>query len=170
VDNGQLSPSRILPAGNASAIFTYDQGGIGAVMFAGNYHVAYFAFALEAACGLGNTTPFDNVIAATLNWMNISSVTPANQRSLPASVALRGNYPNPFNPTTTIAFDLASPAHVTLRVFDILGRSVATLMDQPLGAGSHSAVFNGSHLASGVYLVRLEAGSVMLSSKMVLMK
>jgi subtilisin family serine protease len=168
--NGVLSPSRILPMGGAASVFTYNQGGIGAVMYAGDYRVAYYAFALEAACGLGGTNHLNDVIASTLNWMNVLSVSPTTKPALPSSVALRGNYPNPFNPSTTILFDLASPSQVRLQVFDILGRSVATLLNQPLTAGSHSAVFDGSGFASGVYLIRLEAGTVTLSSKMVLMK
>jgi hypothetical protein len=168
--NGNLSPSRILPVGGAQALFNYTQGGIGAVQYSGTYMVAYFAFALEAACGSGSTTRYDAVVASVLNWMGALSAHPPVPAYLPTTVALRGNYPNPFNPSTTISFDVSSPMHVTLRVFDILGRSVATLVDEPLTAGSHTAIFDGSNFASGVYVVRLQAGTVAMSSKMVLMK
>lgn len=168
--NGTLSPSRILPVNGAEATFNYSQGGVGAVQYSGVYKVCYFAFALEAACGLGGTIRYDDVVTSVLNWMGALSIGPSPRSALPTSTRLLGNYPNPFNPTTTISFDLSAPAQVTLRVFDILGRSVITLVDRPMTAGIHSAVFDGSSLASGVYLVRLQAGASKLSSKMVLMK
>ncbi|HEY3296267.1 MAG TPA: S8 family serine peptidase [bacterium] len=168
--NGSLSPSRILPRDGAVAMFDYAGGGTGAIQYEGTYKLAYFAFALEAACGSNNTNRYDEVISSVLNWMGALDARPAVHTPQPLSLALHGNYPNPFNPSTTISFDVATPARVTLRVYDILGQSVATLVDGPLSAGSHSAVFDGSRLASGVYLVRLQSGAVSLSSKMVLMK
>jgi hypothetical protein len=90
-------------------------------------------------------------------------------RLLPSSFTV-DNFPNPFNPTTEIAFDLAQRAHVTLSVFDINGRQVATLADEIMSAGSHARVFDGSAFASGVYLYRLEAGNEVKSGKMVLLK
>ncbi|MBI5060065.1 T9SS type A sorting domain-containing protein [candidate division KSB1 bacterium] len=84
--------------------------------------------------------------------------------------ALLQNFPNPFNPETSIAFDLAEAGHVTLKVYDVLGHNVATLMNDELGAGRHIANFNGASLPSGVYLYRLEANGFTANRKMVLMK
>lgn len=75
---------------------------------------------------------------------------------LPESVALRGNYPNPFNPVTTLQYALPSAGEVTLRVFDVLGRQVATLAQGVQAAGSHELRFDGANLASGLYLYRVE--------------
>lgn len=72
--------------------------------------------------------------------------------------ALSQNYPNPFNPTTQIAYQLPEENQVRLEVFDLLGRRVAILVNEHQGPGHHSAVFDASHLASGVYLYRLTAG------------
>jgi len=168
--NGNLSPSRILPVGGGEATFSYSQGGTGAVQFSGTFKVAYFAFALEAACGSNGTNTYADVIRAGLNWMGTTSFAPRQHPVLPTSVVLHANYPNPFNPSTTISVDLSSSSHVILRVFDVLGRSVATLSDERLAAGSHEVSFDGKDLASGIYFVRLQDGAVTRSSKMILMK
>lgn len=76
---------------------------------------------------------------------------------LPQSFRVQQNYPNPFNPTTKIAFDLPSQSNVTLRVYDTLGRQVASLLsDESLPAGTHHVSFDASHLASGVYIYRVQ--------------
>ena len=68
-----------------------------------------------------------------------------------------GNYPNPFNPTTVISYQLPNDAKVTLNVFDILGREIVTLVDGEVVTGNHTATFDGSRLSSGIYFVRLTA-------------
>ncbi|MGD0038104.1 MAG: glycosyl hydrolase 53 family protein [Bacteroidota bacterium] len=80
-------------------------------------------------------------------------------------------YPNPFNPTTTIEFTLAEDSHVLLKVYDVLGREVAILINQDLKAGKqHSSVFNASRLASGIYFCHLETGKGSLMKKLMLLK
>jgi uncharacterized delta-60 repeat protein len=80
------------------------------------------------------------------------------------------NYPNPFNPTTTITFNLPEASKVTLKIFNILGEEVTTLLSASLLSGSYSYEFDASDLASGVYLYRLEAGNYVETRKMVVMK
>jgi len=89
---------------------------------------------------------------------------------LPKEVRLHNNYPNPFNPSTQIAFDLPRESHVTLEVYNILGERVALLVDEVRGAGYHQVRFDASGLASGIYLYRMTANNVTLMNKMVLMK
>ncbi|RME20271.1 MAG: T9SS C-terminal target domain-containing protein, partial [Candidatus Zixiibacteriota bacterium] len=89
---------------------------------------------------------------------------------LPAAFALGQNYPNPFNPTTNIQFDIPTRSHVKLEVFNVRGRRVATLLDRELTPGWYTVPFDGSRLASGVYLYRLRAGEKTLSKKMTLIK
>jgi len=84
--------------------------------------------------------------------------------------ALLQNTPNPFNPQTMIAFNLAEEQHVTITVFDVSGRRVATLIDEVKGAGLHEVQFNASGLSSGIYFYRLQAGEVVEQRKMVLLK
>ncbi len=99
-----------------------------------------------------------------------TSLDDANE--LPKEIALDQNYPNPFNPSTLIQFALPESDIVTLRVFDSLGRNVATLLEAQLQpAGVHSVEFNASGLASGVYLYTLESeSSLLLTRRMLLLK
>ncbi len=78
----------------------------------------------------------------------------------PKEFALNQNFPNPFNPSTMITFSLAVESKVTLKVFDVLGQEVMTLVNQNLGAGSHEYNFNASNFNSGVYFYRIEAAGV----------
>ncbi len=83
---------------------------------------------------------------------------------------LSQNYPNPFNPTTVINYQLSSVGNVTLKVYDILGREVATLVNERQIAGNHTVSFDGSRFASGVYFYRLVTGNKIQTMKMVLVK
>lgn len=88
----------------------------------------------------------------------------------PASFALLQNFPNPFNPGTTIAFELPRACHVTLTVFDILGRHVSVLVNDEKSSGHHEVKFKGNGLSTGVYLYRLQAGDVASTKRMLLAK
>lgn len=90
----------------------------------------------------------------------------------PAAFALLQNFPNPFNAATVIGFTVGgvSPGHVRLTVCDMLGREIATLVDETRMPGTHRVAFDASQLASGMYLYRLHAGSVVLTKKLVLVK
>ena len=89
---------------------------------------------------------------------------------LPPEFSLEPNYPNPFNPSTTIRYRLPSRSHVTLTVFNTLGQQVATLVEGEMEAGYHEAVFDASDLASGVYLYRLQAGDFVQARTLVLLR
>ncbi len=100
---------------------------------------------------------------------------PSTDASRPRSFTLENNYPNPFNPTTTITFELPEATPVNLIVYDATGRQIATLIDSELAAGRYEAHWNaqtdtGAHVASGIYLYRLRAGSFEAVKQMVLMK
>ena len=90
--------------------------------------------------------------------------------AIPATFALSQNYPNPFNPTTTLQYSISKSTHVVLEVFNLLGQSVARLVDDVRAPGSYTSTFDASTLSSGVYLYRLKAGDFVQTLKMVLMK
>ncbi|MFA7332087.1 MAG: T9SS type A sorting domain-containing protein [Candidatus Delongbacteria bacterium] len=95
---------------------------------------------------------------------------PVDADDQPVQFGLGQNYPNPFNPATTINFTLGETGTASLKVFDLNGREVATLLNGSLERGAHSVTFDGSHLASGVYFYTLTANGSVETKKMVLMK
>ena len=91
-------------------------------------------------------------------------------RDVPAGFVLEQNYPNPFNPATAITYRLPVASNVTLIVYDLLGRPVATLVNERQNAGSHSVKFDAGGLPSGVYFYRLQTGSFVRTKKMILLQ
>jgi hypothetical protein len=92
------------------------------------------------------------------------------RNSLPTAYALRANYPNPFNPVTMIGYDVGRTGPVSLRIFDLLGREVATLVQGTIPAGSYTVTWDAGNLPSGLYLCRMDAGEFVQTRKMVLLK
>jgi hypothetical protein len=89
---------------------------------------------------------------------------------IPENLSLEQNYPNPFNPTTNINFGLPEAAQVSLKIYNIVGEEVATLVNERRTAGNHSVVFDASQMPSGVYFSVLNVGEVKLVRRLVLMK
>jgi Secretion system C-terminal sorting domain len=100
----------------------------------------------------------------------LTSVQETTPTQVPHQYSLSQNFPNPFNPTTVISYQLAANTVVTLKVYDILGREIKTLINEGQTAGSHSVLFDGSNLASGVYFYRLQAGSFIQTKRLILLK
>jgi len=114
----------------------------------------------------------DNNIGWALINPNLGLAT-SNEEDLaesPKKHSLYQNYPNPFNPTTTIGFELSKPANVRLEIYDVMGRSVAVLVDSRMSPGPHEVRFDASALSSGIYFYRLQTGDSVFSRKMVLLK
>jgi hypothetical protein len=95
-----------------------------------------------------------------------------NERSTPTAFSLKQNYPNPFNPSTTISWQSSVSSHHTLKVFDVLGNQLATLVDEYKPAGEYNVQFtiNNLQLGSGIYFYQLKSGSFVQTKKMVLIK
>jgi hypothetical protein len=89
---------------------------------------------------------------------------------LPSGFALHPNYPNPFNPSTTITFDLPVTTRASVRVYSIVGREVSVLADEVFSAGTHTVTFDGRKLPSGIYISRLTAGHFSAAQKMILLR
>jgi hypothetical protein len=122
--------------------------------------------------------PDNSLVPTTLNnqiWQKLNLVlnqpTGVEETSeAPATFGLWPNYPNPFNPSTVISFQLSVNSHVTLKVFDVNGREVATLVDGEMAAGNHVVTFAPRDLAGGLYFYKLTAGKFSQTRKAVLMK
>jgi hypothetical protein len=98
-------------------------------------------------------------------------ITPVSEEpSLPRAFALEQNYPNPFNPSTTIRYALPHASYVSLKVYNTLGQLVASLVDESKPAGVHTVQFDGSGLASGVYVYRIQAVDFVQSRKLLFLR
>lgn len=86
------------------------------------------------------------------------------------SFELEQNYPNPFNPSTTIAYQIPSDSKVSLKVYDVLGKEVASLVDEYKSMGRYEVVFNAENLSNGMYIYQLKAGDYVSSKKLLLVK
>ena len=111
----------------------------------------------------------DNKIAWYENLVNPTSVQ-ENQSHLPNSFQLHQNYPNPFNPATTIRFTLQKSEHISLKIYNLAGQEIETLVDGVRSAGKHQVLWQAKGLPSGIYFAQLKANSEMKTMKMVLQK
>jgi len=118
--------------------------------------------AVNSVGGSGFTAPFSFATGA--------NVTTEDEAGVPTEFVLQPNFPNPFNPTTVLPFELPRAETVTLDVIDLMGRTVAVLVDGPMPAGRHEARFEAGDLASGVYVARLRAGTFVQARRLVLLK
>jgi 5'-nucleotidase len=94
----------------------------------------------------------------------------SNNYRTPSKFSLSQNYPNPFNPSTTIEFSIPQMGHVTLTVYDLIGKEVATLVSQPMNPGLYTVQWNASNFPSGVYFCRLNGGTYTETKKLMLLK
>jgi hypothetical protein len=118
----------------------------------------------------------DTMVKAAINWIK-GNVVKVDEKSLPQKFILYQNYPNPFNPFTVIKYTLPSSVSVKLKVFDMLGREIITLVNEEQEAGSYEIKFDGSvlsqkgsSLTSGIYIYKLQANSFSVSKKMILLQ
>ena len=116
----------------------------------------------------------NRLIAATTNkgvcWTTSSTTSAIQKESNINNFDLSQNYPNPFNPTTKIEYSIPITSFVTLKVYDILGREVATLVNEEKFSGNYKVVFDGSDLSSGIYFYKIQAGNYSSVKKMVLLQ
>jgi hypothetical protein len=124
------------------------------------------------------TDPYADIDSGIYTWL-IPNLEPFYQTADieidppfngPGLYLLYQNYPNPFNPATSIFYSLPDPGWVSLKVYDINGRIVETLVSEKQKAGLHEVIFNGSELAGGVYIYQLESNEFVDSRKLVLVK
>jgi hypothetical protein len=116
----------------------------------------------------GSLQPFASMDA--YNWSVLSTAVKEDKNLIPLVNKLYQNYPNPFNPSTVITYQLLTHGYATLKVYDVLGREVATLVDGEKSAGAHTVSLDASRLSSGVFLCRLMVGDFSEVKKMILIK
>jgi len=148
---------RTLPAGNKIAFFSFDPLSLDTHTDAGD-HYFWYGFMLSAPQ------------VKVLDWFGIINDVKPIDNQIPTSFNISQNYPNPFNPNTNINFSIPEQSKVVIKVYDILGSEVATLVNEVKNAGNYNVDFNASNLASGMYVYTINAGDFVTSKKMMLLK
>jgi hypothetical protein len=163
----QISPfdadaTPILQVGTSGSII------VGLKADASSYRVVYSSVGLEQMPAVVR----DSITARSIRWLmeNVVVGTDRSTNNQPGSFSLEQNYPNPFNPTTKIKYALPKASHTTLKVYDVLGNEVATLVNNEKQAGSYEVEFNASALSSGVYFYKLQSGGFIQTKKMIVLK
>jgi len=114
------------------------------------------------------------IFSANPGWLRqyiVDTLTGVNGNTeMPKTFWLSQNYPNPFNPTTSIGFSIPKRSFISLKIYDILGKEVSTLVNEVRNAGSHTVTFDGSNLSSGIYFYRIETEDFIDTKKMTLIK
>jgi hypothetical protein len=110
----------------------------------------------------------ENILVNKFN--EVTNVKEDNNISFPNKFELMQNYPNPFNPVTSIKYQVSSISQVVLKVYDLLGKEVAVLVNEEKPAGRYEVMFNASSLSSGVYFYQIQAGEFVQTKKMILIR
>lgn len=126
----------------------------------------YRGFAGNFDDGTSKSNAFYGILTRMYASVGINNIG----TEVPAQYKLYDAYPNPFNPATTIKFELPKSGFVKLEVFDILGRKMRTLVNQQLKSGTYTVDFDAAGLSSGMYVYRIQAGSFAASKKIILLK
>jgi hypothetical protein len=112
----------------------------------------------------------DTIVKEALAYIKSQIISVKDETNPPTKYSLTQNYPNPFNPTTTINYSLSKSGNVKITVYNAIGSKVTTIVNEYKPAGNYSVQFNGSNLASGIYLYRLESGNFSDTKKLILLK
>jgi hypothetical protein len=142
------------------------------------YSVSFDASTFPASIGHKVGVSFDNVSAASSSWIGLDNIKLVNHKitavsesqSHSAVFSLQQNYPNPFNPLTTFSFNIQKASFVSLKIFDVMGREVTTVVSEELAAGTYKRSWNAEQLSSGVYFYKLQTESYVETKRMVLIK
>lgn len=124
----------------------------------------------ESLIGFSNNSSTKSYAGFWYAYIESITTDVEDQLSVPTDYKLEQNYPNPFNPGTVIRFAVPERTMVTLKVYDIIGREIATLINEERDRGWYNQSFDASKLASGIYIYRLSAGAKVFSKKMMLIK
>ena len=139
------------------------------------YNVAVMGVDMESLKRTSDSPPGSPVtrfLKGALDFVDgfLVSVQPSTVNGLPTEYSLAQNYPNPFNPTTKISFSIPKQGLVTLKIYDVLGKEVMTLVNEQKNIGNYEVTFDGATLSSGAYFYRIESGNFMNIKRMILIK
>jgi hypothetical protein len=169
-------PDEIAALNGSKLCMLYSNGKGAGVEYSGYFSnstfissVIYLAFPLESTA---DDKSFNNVVSRAIEYFNSVKVSVQETEHLVIDFSLEQNYPNPFNPTTVIGYRLSEAGFVTLKVYDILGREVGTLVNEYKRAGFYHSTFSVLHstLSGGIYFYRLQSGNFVSTKKMILLK
>jgi len=171
----QTAPDAIASISPAQTILSYIPGYIGAALryeneFTGA-RLVYLAFGFEGIAG-PQANSASNLIEQILTWLEgtTSVEEELKDSSITKSYSLSQNFPNPFNSTTTIKYSIPQDGFVTLKIYNILGKEVKTLVNNKQASGNYEVLLDGSHLAAGIYLFKLQAGGFADVKKLIVLK
>ena len=125
---------------------------------------------LDKICISNNAVPPSGMGEDAVNLCDTTTTGMHNSEEIPDGYVLGQNYPNPFNPVTIIKYSIPRSSHISLKVFDVLGNEIATIVNGMKQAGNYAVSFNGKSLASGVYVYQLKADGFTGTKKFVLLK
>ena len=175
----------ITPTSSATSIFTEPSSGnvVGVRNEGTGWKTAFLAYDYLGADFMADTSvatgsdptyawgiTVANQAAEFLKWAGFAVSVERENDLIPDQFSISQNYPNPFNPSTTIKFAIPQTAKVVLKVYDVLGREVANLVNETKEAGNYTVNFDASKLASGMYIYNIQAGNFNVSKKMMLLK
>lgn len=173
-----LKKSSSAPAGQLYSLYKFrlfpdSLNGIGRI--GTNYNISTMGVDVESlrpAFDSPPGSPVKRLLKGAMDFVDgiMTSVSPTNSGMIPQTYSLSQNYPNPFNPVTKINFSIPKQGLVTLKVYDVLGKEVMTLVNETKEIGNYVAEFNGGNLASGAYFYRIEAGEFKDIKRMILIK
>jgi len=151
---------------NCIEIMESQFNGSGTVVFR---EYQYFAYGIGMVKNV-RTVPDSQANTSDLISYSTTGVSTPTANHTPQKYSLLQNYPNPFNPSTQISYQVPNNSRVSLKVFDLLGREVAVLVNEVKPAGTYTATFNANDIPSGVYFYRLRSGSFTETKRLVLLK
>lgn len=162
-----INESSVFVVGENGKIFYTNNGGVNwYAQYSADSHDLFAVAFVDSAYGI--TVGNDGTVLKTTEPGTLNGDKPP-VASIPDNFKLYQNYPNPFNPTTTIEFDIPEQSKVVLKVYNILGQVVTTLLNEERRAGIHEVTFDGSRLSSGVYFYRIQAGNNFAETKKLLL-
>jgi len=176
------SDTEFFPAFNDAWVYTYSGDGFGGwqqvedkptpmtAYQGGSFNVGNDVMKLVIAGGITTGPALSAIVEVFTDTIPGSTGVEIIDETIPSDFQLSQNYPNPFNPATKIEYNIPEASFVQLKVYDVLGNEVATLVNEEQSAGTFRADFNGEGLASGLYIARITAGNYTSSIKMTLMK